>query len=137
MVKIERQASPYYRVCFLRDIRFIFPVCVSCQEHSQITGQQGCPLYHFHPLHKSFGLQRLHIFERFNDEQGLCKWNQEPYYIFYIIRTIIRVKEEVGFLDLLLNISFQTLIIVVKHSIIKLYGTELLDPPQVFACLES
>ena len=41
------------------------------------------PPYHFHPLCKLFGLQRLHLSERFNDEQRLCKWIQDPYYISY------------------------------------------------------
>ena len=53
---------------------------------------------------------------------------------FFIINTSIRVNEWAGFLDLLLNISFQPLIIVVKHSVIKLDTTELLDPSQVFTC---
>ena len=39
------------------------------------------PLYHFHPLRKSFGLQRLQLLEGFNDEQGRRKRIQEPYYI--------------------------------------------------------
>ena len=50
---------------------------------------------------------------------------------FFYIKTSVRVNKGTGFLDLLLNISFQPLIIVVKHSIIKLDVTELLDPPQV------
>ena len=53
---------------------------------------------------------------------------------FFIIKTSIRVNKGAGFLDLLLNISFQALIIAVKHSIIKFDITELLDPPQVFTC---
>ena len=36
-------------------------------------------VFHFHPLRKSFDLQRLHLSERFNDEQGLFKRIQEPY----------------------------------------------------------
>ena len=48
---------------------------------------------------------------------------------FFIITTSIRVNKGAGFLDLLLNISFQPLIIVVKYSIIKLDVTELLDLP--------
>ena len=51
---------------------------------------------------------------------------------FFIIKSSIRVNNGAGFLDLLLNISFKPLIIVVKHSIIKLDETELLDPPKVF-----
>ena len=53
---------------------------------------------------------------------------------FFIIKTSIRVNKGAGFLDLLLNISFQPLIIIVKHFMIKLDITELLDPPQVFTC---
>ena len=53
---------------------------------------------------------------------------------FFIIRTCARVNKGATFLDLLLNISFQPLTIVVKYSIIKLDVTELLDPPQVFTC---
>ena len=53
---------------------------------------------------------------------------------FFYIETSIRVNKGVGFLDLLLNISFQPLLITVKHSIIKLDEIELLDPPQVFTC---
>ena len=53
---------------------------------------------------------------------------------FFIIKTSIGVNKKTGFLDLFLNISFQPLIIVVKHSIIKLDVTELVDPLQVFTC---
>ena len=53
---------------------------------------------------------------------------------FFYIKTSIRVNKGAGLLDLLLNISFQPLIIAVKHSIIKLDVIELLDPPQVFTC---
>ena len=52
----------------------------------------------------------------------------------FYIKTSIRVNKGAGFLDLLLNISFNPLIITVKHSIIKLNVIELLDPPQVFTC---
>ena len=41
------------------------------------------PLYHFHPLRKFFGLQRLHLSGSLNNEWGRCKWIQEPYYIFF------------------------------------------------------
>ena len=47
------------------------------------------------------------------------------------MKTYIRVNKEAGFLDLLLNVSNQPLIILVKHSIIKLDVTVLLNPPQV------
>ena len=53
---------------------------------------------------------------------------------FFIIKTSISVNKGAGSLDLLLNISFPPLLIVVKHSIIKLDVTVLLDPPQVFTC---
>ena len=52
--------------------------------------------------------------------------------IFFYIKTSIRVNKGAGLLDLLLNTSFQPLIIAVKHSIIKSDVIELLDPPQVF-----
>ena len=51
----------------------------------------------------------------FNDERGLRKRIQEPYYIFFIIETSVKVNKGAGFLDLLWNMSFQPLIIVVKH----------------------
>ena len=92
------------------------------------------PLFHFQPRCKSFGLQRFHLLERFNDERGLRKRIQEPYCIFFIIKISIGVNKKTGFLDLFLNISFQPLIIVVKHSVIKLDVTELVDPLQVFTC---
>ena len=53
---------------------------------------------------------------------------------FFYIKTSIGVNKGAGFLDLLLNISFQPLIIAVKHCIIKLDVIELPDPPQVFTC---
>ena len=56
-----------------------------------------------------------------------------PLTFFFIIKTSIRVNKGAGFLDLLLNISFQALIIVVKDSIMKLDVTELLDLPQVLS----
>ena len=53
---------------------------------------------------------------------------------FFYMKTSIRINNGAGFLDLLLNISFQPLIVAVKHSIIKFDVIELLDPPQVFTC---
>ena len=53
---------------------------------------------------------------------------------FFINKISIGVNKKTGFLDLFLNISFQPLIIVVKHSVIKLDVTELVDPLQVFTC---
>ena len=53
---------------------------------------------------------------------------------FFYIKTSVRVNKGAGFLDLLLNISLQPLIIAVKHSISKLDVIELLDLPQVFTC---
>ena len=49
---------------------------------------------------------------------------------FFIIKTSIKVNKRAGFLDLLLNIRFQPLVIFVKHPIIKLDVTGFLDPPQ-------
>ena len=138
-MKTEHQASIIMRqasiiTCIFYGIYdLFFPVWVSCQ---QGKGEAIilAPLFHFHPLRKSFGLQRLHLSKRFNDERGLRKRIQEPCYSFVVIKTSIRVNKGAGFLDLLLNVSFQPLIIVVKHSIIKLDVTELLDLPQVFTC---
>ena len=52
----------------------------------------------------------------------------------FIIKISIRVNKGAGFQDLPQNIGSQPLIIVVKHSIIKLDVTKLLDPPQAFTC---
>ena len=94
---------------FYRIEDLFFSVRVSCQQ-GKGEGIFLAPLYHFHLLCQLFGLQHFHLSEKFNDERGLCKWIQELYYIFLLSKP----------LDLLLNISFQPLIIVVKHSIIKL-----------------
>ena len=85
-----------------------------------------------HALPKLFRLQRSQLLERFKDERRLCKRIQEPYSVFFIIKTSIRVNKGARFLDLLLNVNFQPL--VTKQSFIKIYVTELLDPPQVFTC---
>ena len=53
---------------------------------------------------------------------------------FFYLKTYLRVNKGARFLDLLLNIRFQPLIIAIKHSIIKLDVIELLDLPQVFTC---
>ena len=126
MVKKEGQASIIMRqVSIIKCIFYgiydlFFSVWVSC--------------HHFHPLRESFSVciyrRSLMMNEPFaNGSRNLL--------YFFIIKTSIRVNKGAGFLDLLLNISFQPLIIVVKHSIIKLDVTELLDPPQVFTCWES
>ena len=52
----------------------------------------------------------------------------------FYYQNFYKSKKGAGFLDLLLNISFLPLIIVVKHSIITLDETELRDPLQVFTC---
>ena len=130
---IMRQAS--YHVYFLRDVRSIF-FCLGF-----MLAGKGRGYYFSSSLPSSISTRfgnrlvfSVHISQKFNDERGLRKRIQQPYYIFFIIKTSIRVNKGAGFLDLLLNISFQPLIIVVKHSIIKLDVTELLDPPQVFTC---
>ena len=64
-----------------------------------------------------------------NEDFASGSRNHTKFFLF--IKTSIRINKKAGFLDLLLNISFKSLIIVVKHSIIKLDVTELLDPPQV------
>ena len=52
---------------------------------------------------------------------------------FFITKTSVRENQGARFW-ILLNINFQPLVINVKHSVIKLDATELLDPPQVFTC---
>ena len=76
-----------YHVYFVRDIRFIFFVWVSCQQ-GKGKAIILVPFFHFHPLRKLFGFQRLHFLERFNDEQGLYKQIQEPYYIFLLSKPL-------------------------------------------------
>ena len=76
-------SSVNYHVYFLRDIRLIF-FCLGFLSAGKGRGYYLAPLFHFYPLCKSFGLQRLHLSERFNDEWGLCKRIQEPYYIFLL-----------------------------------------------------
>ena len=56
-------SSINYHVNFLRDIRFIF-------------------------FWVSFGLQHFHLLEEFNDEWGLHKQIQEPYYIFLLSKPL-------------------------------------------------
>ena len=86
----------------------------------------------FHSLPKLFRLQRSQLLERFKDERRRCKRIQEPHSVFFVIKTSIRVNKGARFLDLLLNVNFQPL--VTKQSFIKIYVTELLDPPQAFTC---
>ena len=93
MVKTERQASIIVRqvsiiMCiFYRIWDLFFPVWVSCQ---QGKGEAIilAPLFHFHPLRKSFDLQHLHLLEKFNDERGLRKRIQEPFYIFLLSKPL-------------------------------------------------
>ena len=128
MVKTERQASLYYHVYFQQgiiDLFFLSGFPVENIYKSQNSRERKrllflASFYHFHLLHKMFSLQPLHLSERFNDERGLQKRIQELYYIFFIIKTSIRVNKGTGYLDLLMNMSFQLLIIVIKHSVIKL-----------------
>ena len=67
---------------------------------------------------------------RMNEDVASGFRNRTPF--FFIIKTSIRVNKGARFLDLLLNVNFQPL--VTKQSFIKIYVTELLDPPQVFTC---
>ena len=53
---------------------------------------------------------------------------------FFYIKTSIRVNKGAGFLDLLLNISFQPLIVAVEHL---LDVIELLYPPQLYLPVEK
>ena len=68
---------------------YFFSVCVLCQE-GKGEAIILAPLFHFHPLHKSFGLQRLYLLERFNDERGLRRQIQEPYYIFLLSKLLLK-----------------------------------------------
>ena len=79
-------SSINYNVYFLWAIG-LFSVWVLCQ---QGKGEAIilAPLFHFHPLFKSFGLQCLHLSERFNDERGLSKHIQEPHYIFLLSKPL-------------------------------------------------
>ena len=90
------------------------------------------PLYHFHPRRKSFGLQRLQLSERFNDERGRRRRIQEPYYIL-LYENFYKSKLGGIVSGSAFDISFQPLIIAVKHSV-KLDVIELLDSPLVFTC---
>ena len=125
---------------WLSKLFLFFSVWVSFQEHSRITEQEGKEEAFFssslplHALPKLFRLQRSQLLERFKDERRLCKRIQEPYSVFFIIKTSIRVNKGARFLDVLLNVNFQPL--VTKQSFIKIYVTELLDPPQAFTCWE-
>ena len=67
---------------------------------------------------------------RMNEDFASGSRNPTPF--FFIIKTSIRVNKGARFLDLLLNVNFQPL--VTKQSFIKIYVTELLDPPQAFTC---
>ena len=66
---------------------YFFSVWVSCQQ-GKGDAIILTPLFHFPLLCKSFGLQRLHLLERFNDERGLYKRIQEPYYIFLLSKPL-------------------------------------------------
>ena len=57
---------------------YLISVWVSCQQEKREAILLAL-LFHFHPLRKSFGLQRLHLSVRFNDKRGLRKRIQEPY----------------------------------------------------------
>ena len=64
-------SSVNYHVYFLRDISFFF-CWVSCQQEKGEATILS-PLFHFHQHRKSFGLQRLHLLQRFHDKRGLPK----------------------------------------------------------------
>ena len=81
-------SSVNYHVYFLQDTRFIFFLSGFCVSRERERLLFLAPPYHFHLLRKSFGLQHLHLSERFNDEQGLCKRIQEPYYIFLLSKPL-------------------------------------------------
>ena len=99
------------------------------RERRRLFFSSSLPL---HSLPKLFRLQRSQLLERFKDERRRCKRIQEPHSIFFVIKTSIRVNKEARFLDLFLNVNFQPL--VAKQCFIKIYVTELLDPPQALTC---
>ena len=99
------------------------------RERRRLFFSSSLPL---HSLPKLFRLQCSQLLERFKDERRRYKRVQEPYSVFLIIKTSITVNKGARFLDLVLNVSFQPL--VTKKSFIKIYVTELLDPPQAFTC---
>ena len=125
------EQSLYYHVHFLRDIRLIF-FCLDFVSRA-FTNQRAAgkwrgyfflaPLQHFHRQRKSFGLQRLQLLERL---WMRTLWADPGSILhFFIIKTSMKLNKGAAFLDLLLNISFQPLIIVVKLSIVKLDVTEM------------
>ena len=67
---------------------------------------------------------------RMNEDVASGSRNRTQF--FFIIKTSITVNKGARFLDLVLNVNFQPL--VTKQSFIKIYVTELLDPPQAFTC---
>ena len=99
------------------------------RERRRLFFSSSLPL---HSLPKLFRLQRSQLLERFKDERRRCKRIQEPHSVFFVIKTSIRVNKEARFLDLFLNVNFQPL--VAKQYFIKIYVTELLDPPQALTC---
>ena len=96
MVKTERQASLYYHVYFQQgtiDLFFLSGFPVENIYKSQNSRERKrllflASFYHFHPLHKMFSLQPLHLSEWFNDERGLQKRIQELYYIFLLSKLL-------------------------------------------------
>ena len=87
MVKTECQAS-----IIMRQVSIIMCIFYGIQDlffSVWVLRQQGkeeaiilALLFHFHSLRISLGFQRLHLSERLNDERGVHKRIQEPYYIF-------------------------------------------------------
>ena len=141
MVTAELQTSLQYHLYFLWDITFIF-FClgfVSRTLTNHRTAGKGRGYFFLLLSTTSTRFANRLVFSvcsyqrdlMMNEDVASGSWYHTT---FFYIKTSIRVNKGAGFLDLLLNISFQPLIIVVKHSIIKLDVTELLDPPQVFTC---
>ena len=90
------------------------------------------PLYHStrFPNCSVFSVRSYWRGLRMNEDVASGFRNRTPF--FFDIKTSIRVNKGARFLDLLLNVNFQPL--VKKQSFIKIYVTELLDPPQAFTC---
>ena len=123
--------SLQYHGYFLRDIRFIF-FClgfVSRTFTNHRTAGKGRGNFFWLLSTTSICFANRSVFSVCIYRRGLMM-NEDvssgPGTVlhFFIIKTSIRAKKGAGFLDLLLNISFQPLIIAAKQSIIKLNVTE-------------
>ena len=140
MVIAELQTSLWYHVYFLWEVTFIFlsGFCVKNINKSQDSRERE--RLFFWLLSATFTrFSNCSVFIVCSYWRGLMVNEHVPsrsgnHTTFFYIKVPIRVNKGAGFLILLLNISFQPLIVAVNHSIIKLDVIEVLDPPQVFTC---